>query len=296
MTWEVKSAPSGMHPVRDLPVLDVLSRGSLSVMPTALEARPAPGELLRSWRHRRGLTQLELAHRSEVSTRHLSCVETGKAQPTRELLLRLSEVLEVPLRDRNAVLLARGLAPEYPEHDLGETPMAMLHDAIEHVLQAHSPFPAVVIDRAWDLVAANAGAELLMEGVAPHLLDPPVNLLRLSLHPGGLAPRILDLPQWRSHLLHRLEALEGATGDPRLGDLLDELRALPGGADPEVDPRELVVPLQVEVRGRLLNLFSLTTVFGTPLEVTVSELAIETFHPLDAATTQALHELVPSSR
>jgi len=249
------------------------------------------------WRHRRRLTQLELAHDSRVSARHLSFVETGRAHPTREMILHLSEQLDIPLRQRNEMLLAGGLAPAYPEHQLTEAPMSAVNAAIDQILEAHNPYPAVVVDRHWELVAANDATDLLLEGAAGHLLEPPVNVLRLSLHPEGMAGRILNLQQWRAHILARLERQIHATGDPTLAVLLEDLRALPGGADlhPHDHPHDhsLVVPLRCRVRDHELSLFSMTTMFGTPLEVTVSELAIESFYPADTQTAhilRALHE------
>lgn len=263
---------------------------------TTTDAGPTVGQLLRTWRQRRRLTQLELAGTSQVSARHLSFVETGRARPTREMILHLSEHLEVPLRRRNEMLLAGGFAPAYPEHHLSEPPMSAVSDAITQILDAHHPYPAVVVDQHWDLVAANPATELLLRDSAPHLLEPPVNVLRLSLHPDGMAARILNLDQWRTHVLTRLDRQARTTGDPALHDLHDELRALPvrghnGAAHPKPEPYPLVVPLRYRVGEHDLSLFSMTTVFGTPLDVTVSELAIETFYPSDPVTAATLREL-----
>lgn len=249
------------------------------------------GVLLRTWRQRRRLTQLELAAVSQVSTRHLSFVETGRARPSREMLLHLAEHLEIPLRERNEVLLAGGYAPAYPEHQLTEAPMSAISGAINRILDAHEPYPAVVIDRRWDLVASNTAAALLLEGVADHLLEPPVNVIRASLHPEGMAGRILNLAEWRRHLLGQLDREAQASGDPELTALLDELGSLSNDVEGPVAPHRLVIPLRCLVRGRELSLISMTTVFGTPLEVTVSELAIETFYPADTRTAQALSDL-----
>ncbi|GAA4283255.1 helix-turn-helix transcriptional regulator [Brevibacterium daeguense] len=249
------------------------------------------GGLLRTWRQRRRLTQLELANSSQVSTRHLSFIENGRAQPTKQMLLHLAEHLDIPLRERNGVLLAGGYAPAYPEHALTETPMAVISGAINRVLDAHDPFPAVVVDRRWDLVASNTAAGLLLEGVADHLLEPPINVIRASLHPEGMAGRILNLAEWRGHLLAQLGRQAQATGDPGLAALLEEFAALPGDVEVPDGPHELVIPLRCTVRGHELSLISMTTVFGTPLEVTVSELAIEAFYPADARTAQTLRVL-----
>jgi transcriptional regulator with XRE-family HTH domain len=249
------------------------------------------GELLRQWRHRRGLSQLALAGAAGVSARHLSFVETGRSRPSRALLLRLSEHLEVPLRDRNALLLAAGLAPAYPERGLADPPMAAVADAVARILAAYEPCPALVVDRHWDLVDANAAVARLTAGCAPALLEPPCNVLRLCLHPDGLAPRILDLAAWRAHLLARLRHQIAATGDPRLQELLDELRAYPGGDRSASTPAHVapVVSLRLrDVDGAELTFLSTTTLFGTPGDVTVDELAIEAFLPADEATATAL--------
>ena len=257
-------------------------------MTTATAPNPTVGHLIRTWRQRRRLTQLDLACSSRVSTRHLSFVETGRARPTREMILHLSESLDVPLRQRNELLLAGGFAPAFPEHQLSDAPMSAISDAVNRILDAHDPFPAVVVDRHWELVAANRAAGVLMEGAAGHLLEPPANVLRLSLHPDGLAPRILNLAAWRAHLLGRLDRQAQATGDPVLATLLEELRELPGEGDGSRHRDALVVPLRCRVRGHELSLFSTTTVFGTPLDVTVAELAIETFYPTDPQSAAVL--------
>jgi transcriptional regulator with XRE-family HTH domain len=241
------------------------------------------GELVRTWRQRRRLSQLDLASAAEVSSRHLSFIETGRSRPTSRMLLHLADHLDIPLRERNTLLLAGGFAPVYPEHALGGAPMAAVNDAIERVLAAHEPYPAVVIDRRWEMVAGNAAIGLLTAGCAVHLLEPPVNVLRLSLHPDGMAPRIANLGQWRAHLLDRLSRQADATGDPGLADLHAELSGYPGGTS-AADPGALVVPLRYHHEDTELALFSTTTVFGTPLDVTVSELAIEAFYPENDVT------------
>ena len=249
---------------------------------------PSAGELIRSWRERRRLTQLDLAVVCDVSTRHLSCIETGKSRPTSTMLLGLAEHLDVPLRERNRMLLAAGHAPAYAEYDLDEPPMAAVSDAILRLLRAHDPYPAVVLDRSWDLIDANQSAGLMMTGVAAELLEPPVNLVRLSLHPEGMAPRILNLSQWRSHLLHRLERQVASGGDPALLALLDECRGYPGGLTTATDVSGLLVDLVYDSPIGRLSLFGTTTVFGSPHEVTVSELAVEAFYPTDSDSEKAL--------
>src|SRR5215472_19067963 len=188
---------------------------STTVMPHAGEPVPV-GKLLRSWRERRMVSQLELALRADVSARHLSFVETGRSRPTSEMILRLAHQLNVPLRERNVLLLSGGYAPAYPVNRLADPPMRAVHEAIEHVLRAHEPYPAVVIDAGWDLVSANDAVPLLTNGAAPELLEPPANVLRLSLHPDGMAPRIVNLAEWRAHLLDRLSQDIEATASPAL--------------------------------------------------------------------------------
>lgn len=253
---------------------------------TLVDDAPQPvGVLLRHWRERRRMSQLDLATRTDVSARHVSFVETGRSRPTRAMLLKLSEQLEIPLRERNSLLLAGGFAPAYPQHRLSDVPMAAVSDAIRVILDAHSPYPAVVVDRHWNMVDGNDGVALFTAGCAAHLLEPPVNVLRLSLHPDGMASRITNLGQWRAHILDRLTHQIAATGDAALGALHRELSAYPGAApDRKHDTRALVVPLVFDGE---LSFFSTTTVFGTPLDVTVAELAIESFYPADSATAAA---------
>jgi transcriptional regulator with XRE-family HTH domain len=260
----------------------------------AQQAHRPVGELLRQWRERRRLSQLALALEAEISTRHLSFVETGRSQPSREMVLRLAEPLDLPLRERNRLLVAAGYAPVYPETALEAPPMAAVRAAVRQVLAAHEPYPAVVVDRAWTLVDANASVALLTAGVAPALLAPPANVLRASLHPDGLAPRIVNLGEWRAHLLGRLRRQIAFTADPELARLYDELRAYPcDQPEPEVElpgPGDIVVPLRLRHGDRELAFFSTVATFGTPLDITVAELAIEAFYPADAATAAALRD------
>ncbi|WP_460829882.1 helix-turn-helix domain-containing protein [Nocardioides hungaricus] len=244
------------------------------------------GALIREWRQRRRLSQLELASRADVSTRHLSYIETGRSRPTTAMVARLCDHLEVPLREQNHVLLAAGHAPIHPEHRLCDPPMAEANAALEAILRAHHPYPALVVDRRWELVTANDAAYGLLGGVDADLLEPPVNVIRLSIHPRGLAPRIVNLGQWRAHLAERLRREYDASGDPVLGELLAEVAA--GGVEP-VGSAVLVVPLELRgADGTVLSFISTTTVFGSPREVTLSELAIEAFYPADEATRAAL--------
>ncbi|MEU7902550.1 helix-turn-helix transcriptional regulator [Actinoplanes sp. NPDC049118] len=245
------------------------------------------GALLRRWRGDRRLSQLALAGQAGVSTRHLSFVETGRARPTREMILRLAEELAVPLRARNALLLAGGYAPAFPEGDLDGPDLAAVLTSLRAVLSGHEPCPAVLVDRHWTMIDGNAAVTLLVAGVAPELLEPPVNVLRLSLHPEGMAPRILNLAEWRTHVLHRLDRQAYTTGDPVLRSLHDELLALPGGLA-AAEPDGLAVPLRFAAADRELSFFSFTSVFGTPLDVTLAELAIESFLPADPETAEFL--------
>ncbi|MEU8657493.1 helix-turn-helix domain-containing protein [Actinoplanes philippinensis] len=248
------------------------------------------GGMLRGWRDTRRMSQLDLSGRAGVSTRHLSFLETGRSRPTRRMLLRLAEELDVPLRARNELLLAGGFAPAYPESEWDAPPLADVLAALRTVLAGHAPHPAVLVDRHWTMVDANDGVARFTAGCAPELLTPPVNVLRLALHPAGMAPRIGNLAEWRTHVLHRLDRQAAATGDPALRDLRAELAGYPGG-EVTADPDGLVVPLRFDG----LDFFSITTVLGTPRDVTLSELAIEAFLPADAATAAALRREMAGS-
>jgi len=250
------------------------------------------GELLRQWREQRRLSQLELSIQAGISTRHLSFVETGRSAPSRDMVLHLAEELELPLRERNHLLLAAGYAPVYRETSLDAPLMAPVRDAIRQVLAGHEPYPAVVVDRGWNLVDANATVALFLAGVAPWLVEPPVNVLRVSLHPEGMALRIANLGEWRAHLLGRLRRQVALTADPDLTKLAEELAEYPcDQPEPEIElpgPGEVVVPLRVRHEGGELAFISTVATFGTPLDVTVAELAIESFYPADPATAGAL--------
>lgn len=272
---------------------------SMDAQPTPPTAADPFGTHLRHWRRHRRLSQLDLAHEAQVSTRHLSCVETGRAEPSREMVLRLAERLEVPLRERNVLLAAAGYAPMYRQRALDDPALAAARQAVDLVLKGHEPFPALAVDRHWHLVAHNALVPMLMAGAAPQLLVPPINVLRLSLHPQGLAPRIANLAQWRAHLLERLQQQITATGDATLAALRDELAAYPApnvGHDAPAAGGELagvVVPFQLVTAEGVLSFISTTTIFGTPVDVTLQELAVESFFPADARTAAALTALAP---
>jgi transcriptional regulator with XRE-family HTH domain len=253
----------------------------------------AVGDLLRQWRHQRRMSQLDLAGEADVSARHLSFVETGRSRPSRELVLHLAEHLDVPLRDRNTLLMAAGFAPTYPETPLDADEMTPVRDAIDKILSSHLPFPAVVVDRHWNLVSANDTAlAVLTDGVAPDLMGPHANTLRVCLHPEGLAPRIVNLAEYSAHLIERLDRLAAASADPELLSLRDELLRYPGvsaghsgGSD---TASRLFVPLVLRGDDGALTFFSTIATFGTAHDITVAELAIEAFFPADERTGAAL--------
>jgi transcriptional regulator with XRE-family HTH domain len=252
------------------------------------------GAMLRDWREDRRRSQLDLALDVGVSTRHLSFVETGKAKPSPELVLALAEHLEVPLRERNSMLLAAGYAPRYPQTPLDGSAMASVRDAVAGLVRAHDPYPAVVVDRVWNVVMANQGAQRLLVGVAAHLLQPPLNSYRVTLHPDGMSSRIENFAEWAHHLLGTLERQVAATRDARLRDLLADVLAYPNVA--ELDPSwrtrsatpTVVVPLRLRTGDdddtAVQSWFSTNTSFGTPVDITLDELHVELFHPADEAT------------
>ncbi len=257
------------------------------------------GALLREWRRRRRLSQLDLALEAGVSARHLSFLETGRAKPSREMVLRLAERLELPLREQNRLLLAAGFAPAYEERTIDAPEMAPAREALERVLRAHEPYPAVVVDRAWNVVTANGSLSLFTDWVDPELLRPPVNVLRVTLHPDGMAPRLSDYGEIRQHLLHRLRRHVELTGDPALAALYDELSAYPpppGAEAPLATPLahpdlagEVALPLRLRhPRAGELSFISTVATFGTAIDVTLAELSIEAFFPADAATADYL--------
>jgi len=265
-------------------------------------ARPAAaapksfGEHLRGWRLRRRMSQLDLAGEADISTRHLSFVENGRSAPSREMVLRLAQRLDVPLRERNALLVAAGYAPMYRERPLDDPALSAAREAVQLILRSHEPNPALAVDRHWNLLAANAMVPQLLAGVDPQLLQGQPNVLRLSLHPRGLAPQIVNLGQWRHHLFERLRQQVQATGDATLVSLLDELQGYP--VPPDADATRLggellgvAMPFRFRTPAGVLNFISTTTVFGTPVDITLQELALETFFPADAATAQALRAM-----
>lgn len=272
--------------------------GNLAAMSTQMQP---VGHLLREWRHRRRLSQLDLALEAEISQRHLSFLESGRSTPSREMLLRLAEQLDVPLRERNILLAAAGFAPTYRERPLDDPDLVAAREAVDLVIRGHEPYPALAVDRHWHLVSANAAVMRLLAGVPERMLEPPVNVLRLSLHPDGLARRILNFREWREHVVVRLSRQIDVSGDGTLLAILEELKGYPvpdrfkppqrrgyvGGA---------VVPFQLALEGATLSFFTTTTVFGTPVDVTLSELAIESFFPADAETAEAMQRMAAQSR
>jgi transcriptional regulator with XRE-family HTH domain len=268
---------------------------------TALVQETGVGALLRDWRRRRRVSQLELALRADSSARHISFIETGRARPSEEMVLRLAEHLDVPVRERNALLLAAGYAPRFTETSLDDPAMAALRDGMDRLLHGYEPYPAVVVDGTYTMVAANRGIAMLAEGLPEELLTPPVNTMRLSLHPEGLAPRIRNLAEWRGHLLEQMERQLALTRSAALRELYDEVSAypVPVAAEPAGEPPELpaapgfALPLRIEHDGRVLSFISSISTFNTPMDVTVAELAIETFLPADPATVAYLGSLTP---
>ena len=269
-------------------------------LPSTVTSTPSHfGERLRHWRQHRRLSQLDLAHVADVSTRHLSYVETGRASPSRDMVLRLVDRLDIPLRERNGLLEAAGFAPMYRERPLDAPDMAAARAAVQRILDCHAPWPALAMDRHWNLVMSNQMVSVLIGDVAAELLQPPMNVLRLSLHPRGLAPRIANLRQWREHLFERLRQQIHATGDDALAALLAELKGYPedlGGHAVALpgEHRGVLMPFEFHTPQGVLRLISTTTVFGSPVDITLQELALETFFPADEDTAARLRTLAPS--
>ena len=278
----------------------VLAQNPLMNHATPTRATPF-GDHLRHWRQRRRLSQLDLAADADVSTRHLSFVETGRANPSREMVLRLCARMDVPLRERNALLVAAGYAPMYRESRLDDAAFAPARAAVDLILKSHEPYPALAVDRHWNLLAANRMVPLLLAGVAPELLQPAdgrlPNVLRISLHPLGLAARILNLGQWRHHIFERLSQQIAHTGDALLAALLQELQGYPvatstGGVHLRDELLGVLMPFRLQTDAGVLNFISTTTVFGSPTDITLHEMALETFFPADDFTRTALQKLV----
>src|ERR1700757_1505393 len=268
---------------------------------TARAARTQParnlrvhvGDHLREWRQRRHLSQLDLAGDAEISARHLSFVETGRASPSREMVLKLAERLDVPLRERNVLLVAAGYAPAFPQRSLDDPMLKSARQAIDLVLKAHEPNPALAYDRHWNLVTANRMVAPLLDGIPQRLLGQPFNILRLAFHPEALAQRTVNLAEWCGHLLERLHRQCEATADPELIKLYNELRTfpLPARSAPLPPDKNVPIPLKLKHNGEVLSFISTTMVFGTPVDVTLSELALETFFPADDLTAARMRQM-----
>ncbi|MCU0237885.1 MAG: helix-turn-helix transcriptional regulator [Pyrinomonadaceae bacterium] len=260
-----------------------------------IETQTTVGNLLKLWRERRRKSQLELALDAEISTRHLSFVETGRAKPSREMILLLAENLEIPLRERNKILITGGYAPIFSEKTLDDVSLSAVRTAIDLILQGHEPFPALAVDRYWNMVAANKVVPILLDEVSPKLLENPINVLRLSLHPEGLAPKIVNFTEWRNHILKRLRKQADDSADEELEKLFDELSSYKfNGKINEKESNshhEIIVPLQIQSKFGVLSFISTVTVFGTPIDVTVSEIALETFFPADEKTREIFNSL-----
>src|SRR6187399_2082980 len=257
-----------------------------SAAASSAKSQPAHiGGHLREWRQRRHLSQLDLAGDAEISARHLSFVETGRAAPSREMVLKLAERLEVPLRERNVLLVAAGFAPAFPQRSLDDPALKSARRAIDLVLKAHEPNPALAVDRHWNLVSANRMVAPLLDGIPQHLLGQPLNVLRLAFHPEALAPRTVNLAEWCGHLLERLHRQCEVTADPELIKLYHDLKSYPIPArSAPLSSDNVAIPFKLRHDGEILSFFSTTMVFGTPLDITLSELALETFFPADERT------------
>ncbi|MCM4083063.1 helix-turn-helix domain-containing protein [Paractinoplanes hotanensis] len=254
----------------------------------------AVGELLRQWRQRRGLSQLDLAIAADVSARHVSLVETGKSKPSADMILRLADQLHVPLRDRNRLLLAAGFAPRYAERPLDDNALSAVHDAVSRVLRAHEPYPAVVFDRRWNIVMTNRAVDPFFAQVAPDLLRPPVNLVRLGLDPRGFARMVVNLADVRAVFRTRISRQLATAPDPELTALYEELLAPePENASSQLIEPDVVIPMILRIGGRELRLFSTITTFGTPMDITIDEIAIESYYPADAESAAYFTEQRP---
>ncbi|WP_109524782.1 MULTISPECIES: helix-turn-helix domain-containing protein [Nocardia] len=259
-----------------------------------MDADRPVGELLREWRHRRKLSQLDLAIAADVSSRHISFVETGRTTPSRTMVLHLAEHLNVPLRERNRLLIAAGHAPQFHRRDWSDPKLRPAREAVQRVLHLHEPFPALAVDRRWNLVQANDCVHVFFDEVDPALLQPPINMMRLGLHPRGFAHRLRNLDQIRAILLPRLARQVTASGDPELTTLYEELLTYTAPIT-DTDPAEIVLPIRLVHRGVELTLFSTVTTFGTAHDITLSEIAVEAYFPGNAETTNYLHELAGST-
>jgi transcriptional regulator with XRE-family HTH domain len=253
------------------------------------------GVLLRRWRVSRRMTQIDLAEAADSSTRHLSYLETGRSRPSREIVLRFCEHLDVPLRDRNAMLLAAGFAPVFQERSLLELEQARV--AIDRVLRAHMPYPAFAVDRHWNVVLSNGALPQLDEGCSAELLRTPINAMRLILHPQGMGPRILNFIEWRAHTITVLRQQIEVRADPVIQALLAEISGYPAppgvvGLASSEGPQRYATPLQVATRLGTVSFLNTNMIFGTPTDVTLSELTLEMLFPADEATVAVVRSMV----
>ena len=290
MAWQVMAPWFFPAAITSLVIDRPRRRGQIAGMSQHAPSPPAPfGRLVRAWREQRHLSQLGLALEAEISQKHLSFIETGRAAPSRDMVARLAEHLDVPLRERNILLVAAGFAPVFHERSLDDPALARASAAVARILKAHEPYPALTVDRHWTMLAANAAVPPMLAGVDPVLLRPPVNVLRVSLHPRGLAPLIVNLGEWRAHLLERLRRQARMVPDPVTDALLRELQGYPGAPGKALaQPDDIAVALRLRTHAGVLSFISTITVFGTPTEITLSELSLEAFYPADDATAAAL--------
>lgn len=251
------------------------------------------GQLVKAWREQRRMSQLELASEARISQKHLSFIESGRSAPSRDMIVHLSDHLDVPLRERNALLLSAGFAPIYRERAINDPALVRARATVEQILKAHEPFPALAVDRNWNMIAGNKAALTLAGAAAPELLKPPVNVMRLSLHPKGLAPLIVNLAEWRHHLIERMRRQTRLTRDPGIEALLKEVEAYPAPTEKlaALPDDDIAIPLRLRTPDGVLSFHSTITVFGTPVEITLSEISLEAFYPADEATAVALRAL-----
>ena len=250
------------------------------------------GKQIRQWRERRRLSQMQLALEADISPRHLSFIETGRSQPSTGMIDRLAERLDIPFRARNGLLTAAGFAPRHGERALDDPAMAVARNSIQHILKGHEPYPAIAVDRHWNIVAMNDAISFFTEQIGSSLLEPPINAIKVALHPDGLAPQVVNLAEWHGHVLEQLDQQIASSADPGLMELREEVASYPhesGKEPPPVDPDRIWVPLILDTTVGQLAFISTITIFGTPVDITLSELAIEAFFPADEKTAQILH-------